>query len=161
MVLLQLCGRGVHHPFPEPILPAPGLLQGPDWAADCAATLAVRRERCAGTPRCPSAAAWVGRARQLQTLRRGCAGNVFAVAADHLAAHKVILLATYGVTAALRFSLSTVQSFGLMLAMVVLMEVASAPVNILVDASVMSAGGVRALPHPRRPCAASSVGQPA
>ena len=102
-----------------------------------------------------------GGSRQLQTPRRGCAGNVFAVAADHLAAHKVILLATYGVTAALRFSLSAVQSFGLMLAMVVLMEVASAPVNIIVDASVMSAGGVRALPHSRRSRAASSAGQPA
>ncbi|KAK9832540.1 hypothetical protein WJX81_007525 [Elliptochloris bilobata] len=70
-------------------------------------------------------------------------GNVFAVAADHLAAHKPILLATYAATALLRFSLSLPQSFGLTLVLVVLMEVCNSPINIIVDAAVMGAGGER------------------
>ena len=79
------------------------------------------------------------------------AGNVFAIVADYLAAHKTVLLATYTATALLRFSLSWVQSFGLMLAVVVLMEVAGSPINIIVDAAVMGAGGVRALSSTQGP----------
>ena len=41
--------------------------------------------------------------------------------------------------------------FGLMLALVVLMEVAGSPINIIVDAAVMGAGGVRALSSTQGP----------
>ena len=68
---------------------------------------------------------------------------MFAVLADRCSAHKLILLAKYTATALLRFSLSVVQSFGLVLVLVVLMEVCNSPINIIVDAAVMGAGGVR------------------
>ena len=71
------------------------------------------------------------------------AGSVFAVLADQCSAHKLVLLATYTATALLRFSLSLVHSFGLMLVLVVVMEVCNSPINIIVDAAVMGAAGVR------------------
>ena len=68
---------------------------------------------------------------------------MFAVLADQCSAHKLILLVTYTATALLRFSLSLVHSFGLMLVLVVVMEVCNSPINIIVDAAVMGAAGVR------------------
>ena len=68
---------------------------------------------------------------------------MFAILADRCSAHKLILLATYTATALLRFSLLLVHSFGIMLVLVVLMEVCNSPINIVVDAAVMGAGGVR------------------
>ena len=68
---------------------------------------------------------------------------MFAVLADRCSAHKLILLVTYTATALLRFSLSLVHSFGLMLVMVVVMEVCNSPINIIVDAAVMGVAGVR------------------
>ena len=63
--------------------------------------------------------------------------------ADRCSAHKLILLATYTATALLRFSLSLVHSLGLMLVLVVVMEICNSPINIIVDAAVMGAAGVR------------------
>lgn len=71
------------------------------------------------------------------------AGSLFAVLADRCSAHKLILLAMYTATALLRFGLSLVHSFGLMLVLVVIMEVCNSPINIVVDAAVMGAAGVR------------------
>ncbi|KAK9815868.1 hypothetical protein WJX72_010994 [[Myrmecia] bisecta] len=67
------------------------------------------------------------------------AGNLFTLIADHVRAHRAILLIAFVLAAVVRFSIALVHNLTYLILLVVATEAINSPVGILVDASVMAA----------------------